>query len=666
MPKLKVLHIGNVANYAYNIGKVLQTSDVASHAINWDYYHINAQPIWEEGDFDAGAVGDQFFPVLPDSEKAGFRLPGWYVNGPRTLACLALIAANEGMPRRARLFGWLNTRYLRRISDVKFRERDAAFGFTRLTEAICLDIIGGFGRRNTLRLAEVGFDRLSASLATKLNRQQHPLAPVAGEQANPLLNVFDKTKRGLVKGPYRVLRRGAVLVGRLRCRAQLLGRQAWHRVKWPLLNFFERLTRFARRYRKALMRRLGPTARVPVSTVPTDMIKQAPALAGATASKPGEPAAIRPEPSAPLEQKPASLGDEVKAKTLVEPLPDPFEVRVKALIEGYSTLYPERGFDPILLRQFKTAMPLMRRLFAPYDVVVGYAVEGIWPLLAGRPYVAYEFGTIRNLPFEDSATGRLASLVYRHCEQTIVTNSDNEAPAKRLGRPYFFLPHIINESGSLDAAASAAFRAELIRRHGGDFFVFHPPRQHWDEARDTNWDKGNDHLFRGFAELVRSGAHGARCIAVAWGQTLEKSKHLVEELGITEHVIWITPQPHVAMMRYVAACDVVCDQFTIPTFGGIPPKAFHAGRPVVTAFDPGLHSWCFAEMPPLLPANSAAGVAEALIRLHGDPQLRHSLGERGAQWYRRFNSNARVLAVLEQNLAGLGAAQPDGKRSHTA
>jgi glycosyltransferase involved in cell wall biosynthesis len=313
-------------------------------------------------------------------------------------------------------------------------------------------------------------------------------------------------------------------------------------------------------------------------------------------------------------------------------------------------------------------MPLMRRLFAPYDVVVGYAVEGIWPLMAGRPYVAYEFGTIRNLPFEDSAMGRLAALVYRHCEQTIVTNSDNEAPAKRLGRPYFFLPHVVNESGLLDATSAAAFRAELVARHGGDFFIFHPPRQHWDETRDTNWDKGNDHLFRGFAELVRSGAAGARCITVAWGQTLEKSRALVEELGITDKVIWITPQPHIAMMRHVCACDVVCDQFTIPTFGGIPPKAFHAGKPVVTAFDPALHAWCFEEMPPLLPANSAQAVAAALIGLHADPQRRAEIGARGADWYRRFNSNARVLSVLEQNLAGLAPTQTSTQpvRTHAA
>ena len=615
MPKLKVLHIGNVANYAYNVGKVLQTAAVESHAVNWDYYHINAQPVWEEGDFDASSVGDHFFPVLPDSEKAGFSAPGWYISGPRTLACLALIATNEGMSRRARLFRWLNQRHLRKIGASAYRERDAKFGLTRLTEAVCLDLVGGFGRSNALGMIGRAASRFLAS---------PPAVPSTASS-------------GLVSR----------VVWRLRSAAHRLGwlvlgacRRLWDRLKWPMLNMVERVQRYGRR----ILRRLGllPAPSLVAETA-------APAAAAVKAPAPAPPACATAPPALAAASPAMGLPASQAA------LPSDFDARVDALIARYHGFYPDRSFDPLLLRQFKSALPLMQRLFAPYDVVIGYALEGIWPLVANRPYVAYEFGTIRNLPFEDSATGRLASLVYHHCEQTIVTNSDNQAPAERLGQPYFFLPHIVNESGLLDEGAAAAFRAELQARHGGDFFIFHPPRQHWDESRDTNWDKGNDHLFRGFADLVRSGADGARCIAVAWGQTLEKSRQLVQELGIADNVIWIEPQPHIAMMRYICACDVVCDQFTIPTFGGIPPKAFHSGKPVVTAFDPALHAWCFDEMPPLLPARSAEAVAEALRRLHGDAEFRAEVGARGADWYRRSNSNARVLAVLEQNLVGLVA-----------
>jgi glycosyltransferase involved in cell wall biosynthesis len=332
---------------------------------------------------------------------------------------------------------------------------------------------------------------------------------------------------------------------------------------------------------------------------------------------------------------------------------------VQSLIAQYKQIYPERDFDPMLLRQYEHTLPLMRRLFSHYDLIIGYAIDGIWPLMAGAPYVAYEFGTIRNIPFSDTPMGRLAAVTYLNAEQTVVTNSDNEAPAKRLGRPFFFLPHVVNEGGLLTPHEAETARKEFIAEYGGNFIVFHPSRQHWDEARDTNWDKGNDHLWRGFARLVRDTAPNARCVAVAWGEQLARSKALIEELGITANVVWINPQVHIAMMRYICLCDVVCDQFTIPTFGGIPPKAFNAGKPVVTAFDPGLHHWCFDELPPLIPANSAQLVYEALTRLYIDREFAAALGRKGADWYRRENSNARVREVLLANLRGLQSTKRD-------
>jgi hypothetical protein len=513
--KVKVLHIGNIANYAYNVAKVLQTEEIESHVIAWDYYHINAQPIWEEGDFDASQVGDHYFPRLPNPREADFELPRWYWHGPRRLAVLGLIANNEGQLCRAAALRFLIKRYLRRIADSSYREEDAKTGRTRIKEALATILVTGSVPPHWLILID-----------------------------------------------------------------QWLRAKAWGWLFTPMAG-----SAIARAKRKA-------------ATPPKLEVVEARA----------------------------------------------FEERTESLLAQYRADWPDRVIDPALLKQFGVDLSLMQRLFGHYDVIIGYAIDGIWPLMAGKPMLAYEFGTIRNLPFENGFMGQLASVVYRNSALTIVTNCDNEAPAKRLGRPYRFLPHVINEGGRIDHAHE--IRQELVSKYGGSFYVYHPPRQHWDETRNTNWDKGNDKLFRGFARLINKHGIDARCIAVNWGDTLVESKALVNDLGIADKVIWVDPLPHRRMMRMIAAVDAVADQFTIPTFGGIPPKAFYAGRPVVTCFNPELHRWCFGNLPPLLSASTPDEIEKALVKLAKEPTFAKDLANRAERWYHDENSNAHIRKIL--------------------
>ncbi len=604
---LKTLHIGNVANYAYNIAKCLQFSSLHSDAIGWDYYHINAQPVWEEAEFDPANIGDHFFPKLPSPQETGFIMPQWYLQGPRALACLALIAKNEGKTRRARMLRNLCDRYIIALADPAFRSSRRDVRYARIAEAIGMELVGGFGRRNLIGLVWRAVGRA--------------LLPATGNVLGP----------GVKSGRY-------ILGGIKRTIFSILARL--RRAKWPVLNAIDRM-------KSQLKSGLHPVW--VACGRPGDALRQKLNSAGQNNSQ--QETAHRTLPAAETLLPVAMEAPSSPPPPRQAMQPEAFEDRVVRLIAQYKELYPDRAFDPMLLRQYASTIPLMERLFSSYDLIIGYAIEGIWPLMVGKPYIAYEFGTIRNLPFEDSSSGRLAALVYRNCEQIIVTNSDNEKPAKALQRPYFFLPHVINEQSGFSAEGGIQLRNELIARHGGDFFVFHPARQHWSAERDTNWDKGNDHLFRGFADLVHSNAPNARCIAVAWGATLQDSKDLVASLGISDNVIWIMPQTHTAMMKYIAASDVVADQFTIPTFGGIPPKAFFLGKPVVTSFDETLHTWCFPEMPPLIPANTAQAVSAALLRIHSDKAYAHDLSERGKIWYEKYNANARVRDVLLENLS---------------
>ncbi len=98
----RVLHIGNIANNAYNNALLLNETGFDCDVICYDYYHIMGCPEWEDADFDESPA-DQFRPNWM-SVAAGARVferPRWFAQG-RLQACLAyLVARREGRTKKA-------------------------------------------------------------------------------------------------------------------------------------------------------------------------------------------------------------------------------------------------------------------------------------------------------------------------------------------------------------------------------------------------------------------------------------------------------------------------------------------------------------------------------------------------------------------------------------
>ncbi len=295
-----------------------------------------------------------------------------------------------------------------------------------------------------------------------------------------------------------------------------------------------------------------------------------------------------------------------------------------------------------------------RPLFREYDAVIGYATDGILPLAAGkRPYLAYEHGTIRHLPFQDTPAGRECALCYAEADEVLITNCDNRASAERLGlRRYRFVPHPVNERDLAELCRRGEDLGRRLRAElGCRFLVFHPARQHWGPDRHPDWEKGNDRLIRGFAAFLREIEGDAVAVFVEWGQRLEQSRALLRELGIEERVRWIPPLPHRRMVPYMAAADAVADQFHLGAFGSITPKALACARPVLLHLDEERHRWCFPELPPVLNVREPEAVRDALLRLYRSPEEAAALGRAGRAWYRKYHSAARVADRLGRAIA---------------
>ena len=288
----------------------------------------------------------------------------------------------------------------------------------------------------------------------------------------------------------------------------------------------------------------------------------------------------------------------------------------------------------------------LRRLLRRYDVVHAYGAEPILPLLCGtHPYVAFEHGTIRSLPFENSAEARLTAQAYREADAVLITNADNQRAADRLGLTrYRFIPHPVNET-SPDPAAVAALGDDLKQRLNADFLLFHPSRQHWSPERNPHLEKGNDVLIDGLQRFFAARPRAA-AVFVSWGQKVQESRALIDRLGIAGRVLWIDPVPGPGLARYMAAADVVADQFFLGAFGAITPRALCLGTPPLLHLDVEAHRWAFDETPPVLNARVPGEIAAVLQRGYDNRAWLAEVGNRGRAWYARFHSNEVVRRTL--------------------
>ena len=243
---------------------------------------------------------------------------------------------------------------------------------------------------------------------------------------------------------------------------------------------------------------------------------------------------------------------------------------------------------------YAPVLPLFKELFSCYDIVEAYATCPIYPLLAGkRPYIAYEHGTIRDIPFEATPAGRTTAISYRLADYSFVTNPDCIEAARKLQlKEFCYVPHVIDRKYHQEVPATA--RKPI---------VFCPARHDWR-------DKGSDQVIRGFAEFARE-ADEFRLVMTNWGQDLDRSRQLIDELGIADRVQLIEPLPVIKMIRLIGESRILVDQFS-GNCGGIAPAALSVGTPLVIHLDLSKYEWCWTQPPPYYDATDAGEICQAL------------------------------------------------------
>jgi glycosyltransferase involved in cell wall biosynthesis len=326
----------------------------------------------------------------------------------------------------------------------------------------------------------------------------------------------------------------------------------------------------------------------------------------------------------------------------------PVVAKAAALNAAWRTvnkLATDGGYDLLVLfGEFATCGPLL-----PKDV----------------PYLTFEHGTMRYVSSLLTDPRYLAAaLGYQLAEWNVITNADVWTDAGNLGIRHksSFIPHPFDES-RFTPGEDAARRHVLTERLGAELLFLAPARH---SSTETAGSKRNDRILHAFARYVREaepqGAPKAGLIFLLWGdpKDYDASDKLAEALGLGGRVVWHECVPRPELAQLYRAADVVLDQFsdTVGSFGTTTVEAMSSGKPVISYYNPDVHTWCLdvlGEHPPILTARTVDEIYERLVWQAKHPESRASIGKRGREWVLAHHgleqTSRRFIALFERVLA---------------
>lgn len=323
-----------------------------------------------------------------------------------------------------------------------------------------------------------------------------------------------------------------------------------------------------------------------------------------------------------------------------------------------------------------TSRTQIQKDLAPYDVLIGCGLAPAFCEKAGRhldifvPYggdiwgkTFYRLVSPHRLPSYWSAVfyqrrgipnSRIVHLsvanpIYEKQYETYKGRSERWAE----GVPMVHSPTYASEH--LYAMANRThFSHEFKRlRDQYDLMVVWHARHYWKcSAEDAN-AKGTDKLLRGWA-LFRKKSPTVRAVLITleYGKDVIHSKALIEELGISDSVVWLPKMLRKDIMIGLNLADIVCAEFEKSWMtSGVLYEALVLGKPILAWRDDDYYRSQCPNIYPILNARDPESIAARLAEYLANPEACKRMGEQGRQWY----EEEVVKKALDKYLAYISA-----------
>lgn len=186
-------------------------------------------------------------------------------------------------------------------------------------------------------------------------------------------------------------------------------------------------------------------------------------------------------------------------------------------------------------------------------------------------------------------------------------------------------------------------------REQADVLVMLHARHSWTTRTAFNWTKGTDILLKGLAEAKRRLApKRIKLVTFEYGPDVLASRALIEELGMTDDVLWLPLCPRKEIMVLLSMADFGCGEFVTSFFCfGALYEVLASGKPVLHHRDDRLYEREYPEQYPMCEVSRAEHVVEHLEGFLTSPSAYVAIGEGGRDWHERYGVQKPVRRLLE-------------------
>jgi glycosyltransferase involved in cell wall biosynthesis len=181
---------------------------------------------------------------------------------------------------------------------------------------------------------------------------------------------------------------------------------------------------------------------------------------------------------------------------------------------------------------------------------------------------------------------------------------------------------------------------------------------------------GLDDFIRQFPEVIRQ-VPEAKLLIVGGGPPRPRLERIIAELGLEGHVIITGYQPFETMPQYINLASLCINVFPINDttknlFSAKIIQYMACGKATISTALPGITTLLPGESCGVIYANTAADMANEVVRLLNSDERREQLGQAGLDYVRREHSYDRITRQLEAYLEEAVREKQGYKRPQTS
>lgn len=181
-----------------------------------------------------------------------------------------------------------------------------------------------------------------------------------------------------------------------------------------------------------------------------------------------------------------------------------------------------------------------------------------------------------------------------------------------------------------------------------ELMIFHHSRHSWKNPSDKFELKGNDILFKGFADFLKGNPNIKACIVtLEYGSEVIESKKLIDELGIANYVFWLPLQARKELMMGLSLSDMVVGElYNSFNLYGVTTEALQMGKPIMQKRIDNEFTGDYSSLHPIIYADDVKSVATGFEAYIHNPQYYQNMGLQGKEWYKEHILN-NFLSVID-------------------